>query len=387
MTPPSREQVCLYALTKIKGVGLLSARRMINFSGSAEALWDNPKILTRLSPQIYLKLHHALSDHTLLRVAEDELRLTSQREGVEMVGIFEEHYPPLLRECIDAPLLLFYCGNISALHLPQILSVVGTRKPSVYGVEQTQAILSTLPNVAGQVCIVSGLAFGIDVAAHRAALQCGLPTVAVLAHGLQMVYPSVHSSVAREIVSKGGCLISEYPVGVKPERNFFVARNRIVAGLSHATLVAQSAEKGGSLITAHLAFDYDRSVYAVPGRPSDEESAGCNRLIYDNVAKIISSASQLCQDMQWSAKITPSKSEKSVPLSKQSEINAIRSQLDSEGKLIFDKIIEHPEGMTLDMLSEELLLPIDQLTYQLFLIESYGGISVQAGGLYMSTIL
>lgn len=376
----SREHLCIYALTQLKGVSLQLARHLIEFAGSATALWADPQALARLNGHVYTHLYPLLRDRAKLEETQAQLQRTADL-GIRMVSIYDADYPPLLLQCADAPLILFYLGDLAPLHTEQTLSVVGTRKPSQHGVEDLQAIISHLPNVTDSVTIVSGLALGLDAVAHKAALQAGLPTVAVLAHGLHMIYPSNHRNLARSIVSHGGALLSEYPAGVKPQRHQFVLRNRIVAGLTQATLVGQSAERGGSLITAHQAFDYDRVVYALPGRPSDRENEGCNNLIYNNIAKLITSAAHLCEDLEWKKPDHEARSAISS-VSRESKLNALRARLEPEKRPLLDLIVESGDGLSIDAICDQTLMGVDEVSFRLFLLESEGAVSLQPDGRY-----
>lgn len=376
----SREHLCIYALTQLKGVSLQLARHLIEFAGSATALWADPQALARLNGHIYTHLYPLLRDRAKLEETQAQLQRTADL-GIRMVSIYDADYPPLLLQCADAPLILFYLGDLAPLHVEQTLSVVGTRKPSQHGVEDLQAIIGHLPNVTDSVTIVSGLALGLDAVAHKAALQAGLPTAAVLAHGLHMIYPSNHRNLARNIVTHGGALLSEYPAGVKPQRHQFVLRNRIVAGLTQATLVGQSAERGGSLITAHQAFDYDRSVYALPGRPSDRENEGCNNLIYNNIAKLITSAAHLCEDLEWHKPDHEARSTSSS-MSHESKLNALRARLEPETRPLLDLLIESGDGLSIDAICDQTLMEVDEVSFRLFLLESEGAVSLQPDGRY-----
>lgn len=208
-------------------------------------------------------------------------------------------YPQALLECDDAPVMLYQLGSLD-LNSVGCLSIVGTRHSTAYGTGFVSKLVASLAaTVAEPVAIVSGLAYGIDVAAHRASLENDIPTVGVLAHGLSMIYPAVHRSVAAEIVAKGGALLTEYVSKDPVHKGNFLARNRIVAGLSSATLVAESDVKGGALVTARLALDYGRDVMALPGRVNDKYSRGCNSLIERNVASIVTSPDQVIDSLGW----------------------------------------------------------------------------------------
>lgn len=232
-----------------------------------------------------------------LRRAEKELAF-AEKYHLNICFYEDADYPSRLKACADAPLLFYMKGDVD-LEAGKILSVVGTRKMTSYGRCQTEDMIASLAGVFPDLLIVSGLAYGVDVCAHRKALACGLPTLAVVAHGLDSVYPSQHRAVAREMISSGGGMLSEFPSGTEPYRSNFVQRNRIVAGLCDACLVIESPEKGGSLITARMARDYDREVFALPGRPVDANSRGCNLIIKQQVATLVESAEDIVREMNW----------------------------------------------------------------------------------------
>lgn len=232
-----------------------------------------------------------------LRRAEKELAF-AEKYHLKICFYEDADYPSRLKACADAPLLFYMKGDVD-LEAGKILSVVGTRKMTSYGRCQTEDLIASLAGAFPDLLIVSGLAYGVDVCAHRKALACGLPTLAVVAHGLDSVYPSQHRAVAREMISSGGGMLSEFPSGTEPYRSNFVQRNRIVAGLCDACLVIESPEKGGSLITARMARDYDREVFALPGRPVDANSRGCNLIIKQQVATLVESAEDIVREMNW----------------------------------------------------------------------------------------
>lgn len=232
-----------------------------------------------------------------LRRAEKELAF-AEKYHLKICFYEDADYPSRLKACADAPLLFYMKGDVD-LEAGKILSVVGTRKMTSYGRCQTEDLIANLAGAFPDLLIVSGLAYGVDVCAHRKALACGLPTLAVVAHGLDSVYPSQHRAVAREMISSGGGMLSEFPSGTEPYRSNFVQRNRIVAGLCDACLVIESPEKGGSLITARMARDYDREVFALPGRPVDANSRGCNLIIKQQVATLVESAEDIVREMNW----------------------------------------------------------------------------------------
>lgn len=220
----------------------------------------------------------------MLTVASEELHLMGKKQ-VEMTTYWDNNYPQLLKECEDAPLVLFYKGSLQQL-TPTALAIVGTRKASVRCRGYVDDFIDQLAKLAPALPIVSGLAYGIDITAHRAALRNQLPTFAVLGHGLNTVYPAAHHESARDIIKHNGALITEFPMLLPTHPGNFLQRNRIIAGLSQATLIAESGVKGGAVSTAHIAFSYNRDVMAIPGRPDDFFSEGCNLLIKQQIAQM-----------------------------------------------------------------------------------------------------
>lgn len=233
-----------------------------------------------------------------LQWAEQEVEWCAKK-GVELLFYGEPEYPKLLEECEDAPFMFYYKG-CAILNNPRCISMVGTRLASVYGREACNIVIGDIAKYSP--LIVSGLAYGIDIASHRASLENGLETVAVLPNGLDMIYPARHREDAVRIIGQGG-LLTEFPRGVKPQKVNFVKRNRIIAAISSAVVVVESRVKGGSMITAEYACNYNRDIFAVPGRLSDPNSFGCNYLIAKNVAAIYNSASVIPSALGWDADV------------------------------------------------------------------------------------
>lgn len=287
------------ALTLAANVGVIRAKKLIAHCGSAEAVWKSRRSLLQKIPDIGEAAAGSIAlPHTLQR-AEEEL-LFAQTNGITPLSYLDENYPRRLKQCDDSPIVLYAKGNAD-LNARRIVSVVGTRTATPYGKRLCETLMQDLVNLGYSPLIVSGLAFGIDIAAHRAALQCGLPTAAVMAHGLDITYPAAHGRTLDEMLFAGGAVVSEFVSATKMHAANFVRRNRIIAGIADAVVVAESAERGGSLITAQLAVDYARDVYAFPARTDDRQSAGCNALIRDNRAGLITSALDLASAMRWDA--------------------------------------------------------------------------------------
>ena len=284
----------LLAISFLSGIGPVLARQLIAHCGSPEAVFRTKKKSLERIPGIGHERASVIQRSDVRHRAEQELEFI-RRHKVLLVPYFDKRFPRRLRTYDDAPLLLFAKGN-GTLNPLRAVAVVGTRFMTHHGRTLTEQLVEELAHYG--VTVVSGLAYGVDVTAHRAALQHGLPTFGVVAHGLDRIYPSVHRGVAEKMLENGG-LISEFPSGVKPDRDNFPARNRIVAGMTDATIVVESAEKGGALITAEFANDYNKEVFAFPGRPGDIYSRGCNRLIGTHKAQLMENATQLAQYMNW----------------------------------------------------------------------------------------
>ena len=291
------EAVLLLALLRTPGIGLITANRLCRAAGSAARLWEERANISRLLPQATDRLQQCLTNwDKQLPQAEAEAD-EARRRHISLLALTETDYPTWLKSLPDAPPVLFYKGTAS-LNAQPMISIVGTRHISEYGKDLCRHIVEQLAERLPQATIVSGLAYGVDVHAHRAALACGLPTIGVLGHGLNHLYPPSHRDTANRMTEQGG-LLTEYPCATPVSRENFVQRNRIVAGLSQVCIVVESARRGGALITARLAQDYGREVYACPGRLTDLHSEGCNRLIARHGAAIFTSVDDLMDDMGW----------------------------------------------------------------------------------------
>lgn len=282
----------------------------------------------------------------------------------------DESYPRLLRECPDAPVVLYSCGN-GNLNPTRSVAIVGTRHATSHGIAFTRELVKTLADKVGPVTIVSGLAYGIDITAHRTALECGLPTVSVVAHGLRMIYPADHRQDAQRIIRSGGAIVTEYQADARPYRNSFLARNRIIAGMANVTVVIESDLRGGSMSTARRAFEYNREVFAMPGYPSAIYSRGCNDLIARQQAHILSDPAQIMEIMRWDAK--PAK-----PAARQMSLFI---ELTPEQQRIIDHLRQQPDA-TVNEMSSALRIPYAQLSSTLFDLEMQDILATRPGGRY-----
>jgi DNA processing protein len=298
-----KDLLYLISLTQVPQVGCIHARTLLRHYGSAELVFKSPVQSLEQIEGIGKIRAASIKSFRDFAVAEKEI-VFLQRYGVRALSVFDTDYPQRMLTAYDAPVLVYYKGNAD-LNTSRIISVVGTRRNSDYGKQVTEKIIQDL--MSYDVTIVSGLAFGIDAIAHKQALKQGLPTIAVLAHGLSSLYPPEHGQLSRQILKQGG-LLTEFISHVKADKHHFPVRNRIVAALSDCTIVTETAVKGGSMITADLANGYHREVFALPGRTSDFKSAGCNWLIRNNQANMLDSAMDIVKMMGWEEK--ESKSEK-----------------------------------------------------------------------------
>lgn len=288
------ELIYRIGLTMIPQVGSVHARSLVQaFTCAKEIFAASKRLLEKLEGIGTIRAHN-IKSFTNFSACEKEVRFIEQHKIIPFF-ITDTGYPKRLLNCYDAPVLIYYKGGAD-LNRARILSVVGTRNPSVYGREQCETLIANIPK---DVLVISGLAAGIDTFAHRAAIRNGHNTIGILAHGLNTIYPRHNTNLARQMTTSGG-LITEYMSGVQPDRENFPGRNRIVAGISDCTVVIETGAKGGSMITARLANEYNREVFALPGRVVDPKSEGCNLLIKCNRAQLIGSPADLLEFMNWS---------------------------------------------------------------------------------------
>ena len=337
------ERICAIALTLCEGIGHINAKRLIDEVGSATAVFENRFHLRELIPDINQRLVDMLDNPNAFKRAEKELNF-ADKNNITCLTIKDEHYPSRLRECEDAPIALFFKGNADMNRL-HIIAMVGTRMATPYGKQFCADFVRDLAALCPDVVIVSGLAYGIDIHSHRAALANHLPTIGVLAHGLDRLYPYHHRQTAKEMISNGG-LLTEYLTETNPDPFNFVERNRIVAGMTDATIVVESALKGGSLITASLANSYNRDCFAVP-------------------------AEDFINAMGWQ---TTSAKPEAI------QRNLFVELSDEEALVV--KILQQRGDLHINTLTVEANMPIHQLTSMLFGLEMKGVVKALVGGVY-----
>ncbi len=292
-----QEKIYKIALYLIKGIGNKIFRQLIHHFGSAKIVFDaKAKALYGIAG-IGKNLATEITKKTTIKKAED-IYQKHQKNNIQIVTYNDNNYPSLLKNIPDSPPILFFKGSKN-VNKYRVLSIVGTRKATSYGKKVVEEIIYALKNQ--DILIVSGLAYGIDIYAHKLALQHGIPTLGILASGLDIIYPSEHKNTVKNMIQCGG-VMSEYTLGTPPDTHHFPARNRIIAGISQATIVIEAQKKSGALITASLANDYNRDVFAVPGNLYDAYSTGCNHLIKTHQANVFTSVQDIFYILNWSKK-------------------------------------------------------------------------------------
>lgn len=290
------------AFSRMRGITRALAEQLLELTGSEEDFFAEPRRKLEIMTGTRSRLFDEAYRKELLDKARREMEFV-KAHSINLLYFRSPGYPERLENCVDAPLMLFSLGDCD-LNMAHIVSIVGTRHATPYGIDFVMKLVAELHEKLDHLVVISGLAYGIDIAAHRAALHNGVPTAAVLAHGLNTVYPAAHRNTAVDIVRSGGALISDYTSQDVLHKGNFLARNRIVAGLCDCLVVAESAKKGGALVTARIAGAYDRDVAALPGRTSDIYSAGCNSLIASHGASLITCADDLIELMGWTPRPT-----------------------------------------------------------------------------------
>lgn len=358
------------ALTLIPGVGDITARNLLKAIGDEESIFKSDKKRLQNINGLPSKLINEILNPDILKKAEEELYFV-EKNNITTFFINNENYPNRLRECYDAPILLYFKGNTD-FNTERVISIVGTRKSSLYGNNFCETFIDEIASLLPNTLIVSGLAYGIDIQAHRAALKHKLPTVGVLAHGLDKIYPSVHRQTAIEMISGGG-LLTDFPSKTEPDRFNFVKRNRIVAGLADTVIVVESDEKGGSLITAEIANSYCKDIFALPGKITDKSSKGCNKLIANHKADLFLSTEYFLQQMGWD-----SESAKKKKTPHQQVLFAV---LTNEEQSVVDSLTKN-NSLHIDILARELNIPSYQLFPLLLDMEMKGIVKNTPGNIY-----
>ncbi len=352
------------AITKIPLVGPVTAKNLIAYCGGVKEVFTaSPKELKSI-PGIGPKLANNILRQKVLEAAAAEIEFT-QKNKIQPLFYLNDDYPHRLKHYVDCPVMLYYSGEAN-LNKKRIIGIVGTRSPNSYGQKACEEIIAGLREY--DPLIISGLAYGIDIIAHKRCLEEGIPTVGILGHGLNRIYPHRHEQVARKMIQKGG-LLTEYTSDLGPEREHFPMRNRIIAGLCDALIVVQTARKGGSMISAEIANGYHKEVFALPGRVTDTYSQGCNHLIKSHKATLIESAADVAYSMCWD-RISPSENPRKVsaPL--------------SESEQSVFSILEQQENASIDDLTFQSKMTSNQMAAILLSLEFKGMIQTLPGKRY-----
>lgn len=357
------------ALTKIKGIGPKLSRTLLAYNGSVEEIFRCSKKQLLAIPNIGEAIANSIISKSYLSEAEEEYNFT-QKHGIEIAWIEDNNYPKRLKNCEDAPILLYYKGTAS-LNPTRAISIVGTRNATPYGKRICEDFIQQLKEYDVQ--IISGLAYGIDSLTHRNALKNNIPTIGVLGHGLDRIYPAMHRELASRMLDNGG-LLTEFPSGTNPDRQNFPMRNRIIAGLADVTIVVEAALKGGALITAEIANTYNKDVCAFPGAIDQEYSAGCNYLIKTNRAHLIRHTDDLSYLMNWDKeqKTTKTPQLKLIPEDMSKDEQKVYTYIKEKEQASIDDLSLHcdwPQSklaiVLLEMEMKSLLISLPGKTYKI----------------------
>jgi DNA processing protein len=366
----NRNLIYQIGITLVKGIGNIIAKQIIDNLDDISLVFTEKKHLLERIPGLSRRIVAEIHRPEVLKRAEQEIRFIEKNKVVPLF-ITDSSYPKRLQECVDSPVMLYYRGNTD-LNVKKIISVVGTRNASAYGRDVTDQLIFDVKGKFPETLIVSGLAYGIDILAHRAALRENLATVGVLAHGLDRIYPPVHRDTAVEMLNKGG-LLTDFMSETNPDRQNFVKRNRIIAGIADCTIVVESARKGGALITANIADSYNRDLFAYPGKAGDRYSEGCNSLIKFRKAALVTSAQDVFREMNWDVE--------NQAAGRQAVQRSLFIDLNPDEKAVTE-LLSKTENIQLNILAIEMDWPVSKLSGVLFELEMKGIVRCKPGGVY-----
>ncbi len=354
------------ALTLIPGVGDIIGKKLVSYCGGVEAVFKEKKTNLLKIPSVGEAVVNSIVNHDLFERVDKEIAFI-EKYNIKPMFYLDAAYPTRLKQCMDSPMMLYYMGNTD-LNTTKVVSVVGTRSITEYGKDSCKQLVKDL--AAQEILIVSGLAYGVDTCAHKTAIDNNLPTVGVLAHGLDRVYPLLNKPLAEKMIRNGG-LLTEFMSDTNPDRENFPKRNRIIAGMADAVIVVEAAKRGGALITAEIANSYNRDVFAVPGKLTDSFSEGCNHLIKTNKAALIQSADDLLYIMGWE-------------INKKQKKTAQRQlfiELKPEEQIIYDLMSQKPSS-SIDELCINSKLNVSKIAEALLNLELEGIIKAMPGKVY-----
>ncbi len=376
------ERRCALALSRMGYHNITVLRELYNAWGSMADIVKqhvHPEQLAPNMPERLLAAFAHIDEH--LKRADEEMRF-AQDNNISIITLADEVYPQRLKACFDAPLALFFKGNAN-LNAKHCISIVGTRKATPYAADCIAQLTARLKQLCPDILIVSGLAYGVDIMAHRQAIDHALPTVAVLAHGLDTLYPTRHRKEATLMMQNGG-LLTEYFSQSKIDKRNFLQRNRIVAGMSAATLLVESAEHGGGLVTCRLAQSYQHDVFAFPGSINNPYSVGCNRLIRDNIAGLVTSAEDILKAMAWEEDMKETVATNAVSSMGASVLGATSAstaKVPNGAQSVLD-VLTKENDLHIDIIATRAGLPVNKVLALLFQLEMSGMVSSLSGGRY-----
>ncbi|QGW29273.1 DNA-processing protein DprA [Phnomibacter ginsenosidimutans] len=353
------------ALTQVPQIGCVAAKTLLQHFGNATDIFKAKKSMLSAIDGIGTVRAESIKQYTDFELCSSEVAFI-EKHHIQPLCLLDEAYPKRLLNCYDSPTMLYYKGEAN-LNQSRIVSIIGTRKNSDYGKHCVQELMESL--AAHEVLIVSGLAFGIDTLAHRDALKHKLPTVAVLAHGLQTIYPAENKKLAKQMLEEGGGILTEFMSGTGPDKHNFPTRNRIVAGMADATIVVETDVKGGSMITAELANNYNRDVLAYPGKITDSRSRGCNHLIKTNKAALITSGQDVLEMMNWLPQ------EKKAPAQR-----SLFIELSADERILYDLL--QPSPLHIDEINLRSQLSASAVATALLTLELQGVVASLPGKMY-----
>lgn len=362
-----QNRLSLLALHFIDGVGDYLIKQVISYIGSSEKVFKTPKGKLLQIPGVGEVTAKAILNGKPFEQAEKELR-KAERESVDLIFYIDKKYPARLKSIPDAPSILYLKGNID-FENPKVVAIVGTRQATSYGKERVEEIIKDL--ASHNTLIVSGLAYGIDIHAHKQAIKHNLPTVGIMGSGMDVIYPAVHKETAKKMLEHGG-LVTENSFGTKPDAHNFPQRNRIIAGLCDGLIVIEAAEKGGALITAEIANSYNKDVFACPGSVGETYSAGCNNLIKSNKAHLLTSVKDIEYIMGWDAAKPHKKAKISISL----------AEYEENEQTVLKIMIDKKANVLIDELSWKANLPVSQLASVLLALEFKGVVKSMPGKQY-----
>jgi len=356
------------AVNLISGIGPVHTKNLVSYCGGAEEVFKMPKSKLLKIPGMGKKtVSLIVANDAILKRAEEEISFI-EKNNIKALFYTDKAYPQRLKQCDDGPAMVYLKGNAD-LNAQRMIAIVGTRRVTDYGKQICSKLVKGLTKY--NTTIVSGLAYGVDYNAHKHSVDNNITNIGVLGHGLDRIYPATHQNLANKIV-KNGALLTEFLSGSNPDRENFPKRNRIIAGMSDAVIVVETAKKGGSVITAYIAHSYHRNVYAIPGKVGDASSVGCNDLIKKNMAGLIENADDLAYQLNWDAKKSKKKSNQTVLL----------IDLEPNEQAVYSILKDKNEGISIDQISALAKLPLSQLAVVMLGLEMKNVIVAMPGNRY-----